>query len=225
MIILFHSYLIISPNRTKRQEEITSLVKKFGIAEIDILKFTDITSLGINDVKSLIKFFSKRPFVGKYKLAIITGDLLTIEAQNALLKTLEEPPEYGLIVIEATQPDLLLPTILSRCKLITLKPEPETINISENEKFWTEILKSRLGERLFRTSVLTKDREATNNWLREQIIYIRSKLLSGDVNQKQLLYLTILKNLTSTRKQIAGNVSLKLAIDHLLISLPNNLKF
>ena len=47
---------------------------------------------------------------------------MTVQAQNALLKTLEEPPEYGIILILTTNVDALLPTILSRCVVLHMKP-------------------------------------------------------------------------------------------------------
>ena len=50
------------------------------------------------------------------------GEKMTVQAQNALLKTLEEPPEYAVIIILTTNIDTLLPTILSRCVVLNMKP-------------------------------------------------------------------------------------------------------
>ena len=50
---------------------------------------------------------------------------MTVQAQNALLKTLEEPPEYAVILILTTNVDALLPTILSRCVVLNMKPVPD----------------------------------------------------------------------------------------------------
>lgn len=47
---------------------------------------------------------------------------MTVQAQNALLKTLEEPPEYAVILILTTNMETLLPTILSRCVVLNMKP-------------------------------------------------------------------------------------------------------
>jgi DNA polymerase-3 subunit delta' len=49
-------------------------------------------------------------------------EVATIEAQNALLKTLEEPPDYVVLVVLASDPELLLPTIVSRCQQVPLRP-------------------------------------------------------------------------------------------------------
>ncbi len=64
-----------------------------------------------------------RPVEGRYRVAIFDQfETATIEAQNALLKTLEEPPVYVVLVLLASDPAALLPTIVSRCQPITLRP-------------------------------------------------------------------------------------------------------
>lgn len=65
----------------------------------------------------------------KAPLIIKNAERLTPEAQNALLKTLEEPPNAAEIILETTDEDLLLPTIRSRCKIIYARHEfPQTKN-------------------------------------------------------------------------------------------------
>ncbi|MBQ1368636.1 MAG: hypothetical protein IIY45_11215 [Firmicutes bacterium] len=66
-----------------------------------------------------------RPYKGRYKVYIIEeADKLTVEAQNTMLKTIEEPPEYGVILLLAERASSFLPTILSRCVKISLQPLP-----------------------------------------------------------------------------------------------------
>ena len=61
----------------------------------------------------------------KYKIYIIDrSEKMTVEAQNALLKTLEEPPEYAIIILIANNKEGLLPTIRSRCEIIKFTPIP-----------------------------------------------------------------------------------------------------
>ncbi|MGL4912536.1 MAG: ATP-binding protein [Romboutsia sp.] len=61
----------------------------------------------------------------KYKIYIIDkSEKMTVEAQNALLKTLEEPPEYAIIILIANNKESLLPTIRSRCEIIKFTPIP-----------------------------------------------------------------------------------------------------
>lgn len=67
-----------------------------------------------------------KPYSSPKKIYIINeGEKMTVQAQNALLKTLEEPPEYAIIMILTSNVDTLLPTILSRCVVLNMKPVPD----------------------------------------------------------------------------------------------------
>ena len=67
-----------------------------------------------------------KPYSSPRKIYIINeGEKMTVQAQNALLKTLEEPPEYAVILILTSNVDTLLPTVLSRCVVLSMKPVPD----------------------------------------------------------------------------------------------------
>ena len=67
-----------------------------------------------------------KPYSSPRKVYIMSeGEKMTVQAQNALLKTLEEPPEYAVILILTTNVEALLPTILSRCVVLNMKPVPD----------------------------------------------------------------------------------------------------
>ena len=66
------------------------------------------------------------PYESRYKVYIIPdADKMNPQAQNALLKTIEEPPEYAVILLLSASPEALLPTIHSRCVTVNLKPVPD----------------------------------------------------------------------------------------------------
>lgn len=76
---------------------------------------TNKATLGVEQIKQLVAWNSQKPFNAKVKVAVITqGELMTTEAQNALLKTLEEPAPETVIVIISKNELALLPTIRSR---------------------------------------------------------------------------------------------------------------
>lgn len=81
-------------------------------------------TIGVEDVRIQINNdMGIKPYSSRHKIYIISeGEKMTVQAQNALLKTLEEPPEYGIILILTTNADALLPTILSRCVVLHMKP-------------------------------------------------------------------------------------------------------
>ena len=80
--------------------------------------------IGVDDIREQINNdIAIMPYQGPKKIYIINdGEMMTVQAQNALLKTLEEPPEYAVIIILTNNVDLFLPTILSRCIVLNFKP-------------------------------------------------------------------------------------------------------
>ncbi len=84
----------------------------------------DKNTISVKQIRDeLVKDISIRPYGGQYKIYLIEeAERLTVEAQNAMLKTLEEPPAYGLIIMMAESAVAFLPTILSRCVKISLQP-------------------------------------------------------------------------------------------------------
>lgn len=91
------------------------------------------TVVGIDDVKDqLINTIVMAPYKSEYKIYVIDeAETMKAEAQNALLKTLEEPPEYAVIILLTTAKDRLLPTVISRCVNLDLRP----VNEEEIVKF------------------------------------------------------------------------------------------
>lgn len=81
-------------------------------------------TIGVDDIRSQINGdVAIKPYSSPKKIYIMNeGEKMTVQAQNALLKTLEEPPEYAVILILTTNVDSLLPTILSRCVVLNMKP-------------------------------------------------------------------------------------------------------
>ncbi len=80
-------------------------------------------SISVDDVRTQVNGdIMIKPYSSPYKIYIIPeADLLTVQAQNALLKTIEEPPEYGIIFLLTENADSLLPTIRSRCVMLKLR--------------------------------------------------------------------------------------------------------
>ena len=81
-------------------------------------------TISVDDIRSQINGdVAIKPYSSPRKIYIMNeGEKMTVQAQNALLKTLEEPPEYAVILILTTNANSLLPTILSRCVVLNMKP-------------------------------------------------------------------------------------------------------
>lgn len=81
------------------------------------------TSLSVDTVRAMIKDIYMKPYEGDWKVYLIPrGEIMTFQAQNALLKTLEEPPDHAVIILITSQPEQLLPTVLSRCQRASFRP-------------------------------------------------------------------------------------------------------
>ena len=85
-------------------------------ADVLIVEPGDNESIKIDQVRDVIDRAAYRPFEGRRRVVIIDeADALVVSAQNALLKTLEEPPSASMFILVTSRPDSLLPTVRSRC--------------------------------------------------------------------------------------------------------------
>ncbi len=84
------------------------------------------TKIYIDDIRQARGILSLTPVKGPYKFLVIDdADRLTAEASNALLKMLEEPPPFSVLILVTSQPRLLLPTIASRCERLSFLPHAD----------------------------------------------------------------------------------------------------
>ncbi|MBE5874510.1 MAG: DNA polymerase III subunit delta [Lachnospiraceae bacterium] len=92
----------------------------------DIIKITHEkpNTISVDDIRAQINNdVAIKPYSSPYKVYIMNeAEKMTVQAQNAILKTLEEPPEYAVILLLTTNVNSLLPTILSRCVVLNMKP-------------------------------------------------------------------------------------------------------
>jgi len=103
-------------------------------------------SLGVDDVRFANAFLQKTAYIGQFKTVLIDkAQTMTQAAMNALLKTLEEPSDNSVIILLTTDSESLLPTIISRCRVLNIRPavgEALIIQLKEqgsnNQEFTTE---------------------------------------------------------------------------------------
>ena len=134
---LVHSYMFVGPDgigkslfarefakmllclgNSKAEDACSSCIKFNGNNHPDFRFFDseDGKSIKIAQIRELEEQISEKPILSERKVYVINnGDLMTVEAQNALLKTLEEPPEYAIIILVLSNESKLLNTIKSRC--------------------------------------------------------------------------------------------------------------
>ncbi len=202
--------LISSKNFEKGRSEAEKIFKELKIDKFDITLFEYEKAVGIGDVRELRKKIYLKPFKSDFKAVLIDATAgITVEAQNALLKTLEEAPNDTIIILQVTSSDELLPTILSRCKIIELKWEKDNIDVSK----YIRILSSdnRVGEKLKLAQDLAKDKNEALDFLENLIINSRKDLATNYKLTKAVQkFHTIIKT---------TNVNLRLALENLFLNI------
>lgn len=85
--------------------------------------------IGVDDIREQVNNqMSIKPYSSKYKIFLINeAEKMNNQAQNALLKTLEEPPAYGIIILLTSNINAMLPTILSRCVVLNMRPVSDAL--------------------------------------------------------------------------------------------------
>ncbi|PIS38733.1 MAG: hypothetical protein COT34_02295 [Candidatus Nealsonbacteria bacterium CG08_land_8_20_14_0_20_43_11] len=129
---LAHAYLFVGQEKLGKKTFAIELAKEILKEEITRRPHPDYLFLEpetkeikIEQIRDFIWKMSLKPSVAEMKVAIVDqAQMMTIEAQNCFLKTLEEPAGQALIVLITAYPHLLLPTIVSRCEQIKFFPVP-----------------------------------------------------------------------------------------------------
>lgn len=117
-----HAYLFCGGRGTGKTTVARILARELGVSPKDIYEIDAATNRGIDDIRELREGVYAMPFESPYKFYIIDeAHMLTREAWNAFLKTLEEPPAHAIFVMATTERDKVPETIQSRCEVYTFK--------------------------------------------------------------------------------------------------------
>lgn len=213
------SWLIVGGSIEEREKEIENIVGKnggkFSKNNHDIVNIVfEGKSIGVDAVRLFVKQLFIRP-VGKLKVGIIEeGEKLTIEAQNALLKVLEEPPENCIVILGARTESLLLSTVVSRCFIIDLGSKKNLIEDPEREKFLEIIGWVEKGEFVFGSGWTKKivGRDQAELAMDKLIQIAREEMIVGLVSP-----LTI-RTLLKTKKYLGANTNVRLTMENLFLN-------
>jgi DNA polymerase III delta prime subunit len=214
------SFLVVCSDKNITSSYVANLLKEKYIHSLDINAQTYEKAMGIEDVRNIQKAILLKPFRGKTKAVVINVyENITTEAQNALLKILEEPPANTIIIIAAAKKELFLPTIISRCKVIVL--QEKEIKLTQDSAQFNDhlniLLNGKIGDKLKIAQDVAKNKEDVAIWLEKMAIFVRNKQTSDENNLK---YLQFLKELQIAYKNIKStNVSPRTTLENLFLSL------
>lgn len=211
---LGQSYLFIGKNKLVIIKSLNIFKEKLAISPADFY-LIDSDNIKISQVRDLQRFLSLKPHSSNCKIVSIqNSEKLTLEAANALLKTLEEPPQKSIIFLLAENKERLLSTIVSRCYLINdnfmMKnlTREELLNL-ENE--FTKIRTMSIKEKFdYAEDLSQKDNAA--DILTQWLLFFRSdnNTFSKSIN--------IVKEIQKTQKIITNtNAGKRLLLENLLL--------
>ncbi|MCW9054688.1 MAG: DNA polymerase III subunit gamma/tau [Candidatus Pacebacteria bacterium] len=140
-----HAYLFSGTRGTGKTSVARILAREIGCSDKDLYEIDAASNRGIDDIRELRDSVHTLPFESPYKVYIIDEvHMLTKEAFNALLKTLEEPPQYVVFVLATTELEKLPETIVSRCQSFAFKKPTQQmlkdmiIRVAKKEGFSVE---------------------------------------------------------------------------------------
>lgn len=117
-----HALLFSGSRGTGKTTLARIFAKEIGTSSVDLYEIDAASNRGIDDIRELKEAVYTNPYESKYKVYIIDEvHMLTKEAFNALLKTLEEPPAHVIFILATTEEEKLLDTILSRCQVFRFR--------------------------------------------------------------------------------------------------------
>ncbi len=202
--------LYISTNINKRVEETKKLLASHigsgNVNHPDVLYFEQDSKLGIAEARKIIDHFSLKPYSAKGRIVIIEeAGNLTPEAQNALLKTLEELPREAVFIMCSNSDTRLLPTILSRCQIIKVKSEK--LKVKSHEEDIKKLLEATIEQRFEYVEKL-KDRE---DFLYSLTSFFHKKLPANA---------DFLSKLLQAEQWAKQNVNMRAILEYLMLVMP-----
>ncbi len=206
----------------KAKERVWEIAKDNNVSKFDVEILETEKALGIPDVRLLQKRVFLKPLKGDKKMIVIEAFFgATPEAQNSLLKVLEEPPISTIMIILAKTTDFLLPTILSRCTIleITKKKKLTDEDLEKNLNILKQIKQNKVGKGFLYAQNNGKSREEALVFIEDLIVSLHSTITktNNDFSLKEIQ--KMLKELQKFRKIIkTTNINIRFTLENLFLN-------
>lgn len=219
------TFLISSNNSDFIEKEIKQIQKNLDVSLVNLIEINPATSVSISDVRKILQTVSLKPYGGGERLIIINDiEKATPEASNALLKILEEPPVGNFFILITNNVNKLLPTIVSRCQIITdnHNTNNKTMDTGKSVKLLREILQSSAGERILLAQKVGNSREESIQLLEELIVSLEKFLHKPDEEIKltPLETAELITKVTTAKNYLERYINFKATLDILFLGFP-----
>ncbi len=214
------SCLIVSPDIAKRKDAAEKKIASLGLSKnhSNVLWFGEEEKLGIGEARKIKDFLSLKPYQGKSQaVVILAAEDLTDPAQNALLKTLEEPNENVTIILGVSSEDQLLPTIVSRCTVSNLQNTPT----SEVGFKFEEEIKKLIGSSMEERFKFVEKLDEKEEFLHDLLIYFRQKIMDTSFGVKlPHTRCGFIFDLMEAEKWAKQKVTIRAILEYLMLKMP-----
>lgn len=216
-----HSFLLIGPDPQQQQDYILDFCEKEQIGKFDQTQCTtEESSFGIQNVRDMQKVAMRKPLRGNKKALIIPqAELLTPDAQNALLKLLEEPPLGTFLFLCAPTDTSFLSTVVSRCKVVALgtKNAASEEMKAEFEEILQKIEQGSLGNTLALAETLAGKKGDLQDILSGLLEVGRETLLKDPTDIRLAQVLKTLQQ--ASHVLYTTNVAPRMVLEHALLTI------
>ena len=229
---MMHAFLVVGLSKEERQKKAYELLAEYGVKNPTFV--TSGKKHLIKDIRDLTRSFFYSGADGEMRGVILeNADLMTAEAANSFLKTLEEPPANTILVLTSPSREAVLETIASRCQIIDLGNLQEfrfdSEAAGEASKLYGKLIggnppspgygEARWGER-FKLVEKLGVREKALEFVLGQINVTRGDLIEKCKNGDEGLagLVKILEALEQARRDLEANVNPKIALTELFLS-------
>ena len=196
--------------------------------DFQLIEATD-GKIKIDQIREMQRKIAEKPIISSQKVYLIDdADTMTVEAQNCLLKTLEEPPEYITIILICSNEDTMLSTIKSRCTRMHFEPiEKEKVkqfihanypDIEMSDKI-IELAQGSIGKaiRLNGNKDVYENIEKILLSIQSILEYINVMLL--ELSRQNKKYINCVEIVEDTKKRLKANSNYDMCIDNLLFNM------
>ena len=228
-----HAYLVVSKNTNYAYEEVSNFVKIIlnsndlqNNVDYKLIESEDGKSIKINQIRDMQSDVAIKPLKSDRKVyVILDADKMNEQAQNCILKTLEEPPLYTTIFLITAFPEKLIDTVNSRVKRVKIDSDIDTKEF-EKIKFFIDSFGNMMDtDKLKFADYFADNKDDFRDMLKYMIVYYHEliqKILSSNQKSDSIRLGNLSKNISVCERcidKLDKNCNFNMIIDYLLLNI------